>query len=202
MAELNAAIRIAVPSDARGLLEIYAPYVEKTAITFEYSVPSAEEFSARIAKTLEKYPYLVAEENGELLGYAYTSAFHERAAYSHCAELSIYLRGDMRRRGLGRRFYAALESISNAQNIHNLYACIGSPAKESAHLDRSSEQFHKRIGYSYVGRFQACGYKFGEWYDMVYMEKRISAPRQPQPPFVPFPALTEDVFRRTGVNIE
>lgn len=189
---MSVIIRKAELSDAEKLLEIYAPYVKKTAITFEYNIPSKEEFSARIAKTLEKYPYLVAEENNEPLGYAYTSAFHERAAYSHCAEVSIYLREDMRRKGLGKRLYSALEQISNAQNILNLYACIGSPIKQSDYLDSSSERFHERMGYSFVGRFHACGYKFGEWFDMVYMEKRISAPRSPQEQFIPFSKLKEE----------
>lgn len=191
---MNANIRIAAPSDAQALVKIYAPYVEKTAITFEYSVPSVEEFSARIAKTLTKYPYLVAEYGGEIVGYAYTGAFHEREAYNHCAEISIYLRRDMHRKGLGSALYSAIEKISAAQNLLNIYACIASPKRESAYLDRCSEHFHERMGYSCVGRFNGCGYKFGEWFDMVYMEKRISTPHSPQSQFIPFSELTDVDF--------
>lgn len=102
-------IRVAKPEDAKGLLEIYAPYVEKTAITFEYGVPSEKEFAGRIRHILTKYPYLVLEENGELLGYVYAGTFNERSAYDWAVETTIYIREDQKKRGLGRKMYAALE---------------------------------------------------------------------------------------------
>lgn len=194
-------IRAATPADARELLKIYAPYVLNTAITFEYEVPSVEEFTARIEKTLARYPYLVAQEGGEILGYAYTGAFNPRAAYDHSAETSIYLRTDAHRRGLGKALYAALESLSLAQNITNLYACIGSPVNTDAHLDHNSEQFHAHMGYKLAGRFHACGYKFGTWYDMVYMEKRINEPLDIQPQFIPFPQLEMAALINAGVTL-
>ena len=95
-------IRAAAVEDAAELLEIYKPYVEHTAITFEYEVPSVEEFAARITKTLQKYPYLVAEYEGRLIGYAYAGAFKERAAYDWSIETSVYVREDMKRMGVGR----------------------------------------------------------------------------------------------------
>ena len=104
-------LRTARPSDAARLVEIYAPYVTDTAITFEYEVPSVEEFRGRIEKTLEKYPYIVAEQNGRILGYAYASAFARRAAYNWSVELSIYLDMEIRRQGIGGRLYKALEEI-------------------------------------------------------------------------------------------
>ena len=113
----NVRIRIASPADAEALRSIYAPYVENTAITFEYEVPSLEDFQLRIRRTLQRYPYLAAERDGEILGYAYTGAFVGRAAYDWAAETSIYLREDMRKQGLGRRLYQVLEHISRAQNI-------------------------------------------------------------------------------------
>lgn len=198
---MDFALRIADPSDAGELLKIYAPYVLNTAITFEYDVPSAEEFSDRIVNTLARYPYIVVQGGGEILGYAYTGVFHQRAAYDYTAETSIYLRTDAHRRGLGRALYEALESISRAQNITNLYACIASPAKEDAHLDRNSEEFHAHMGYEYAGRFHSCGYKFGAWYDMVYMEKRIAAPSCPQPAFIPFPQLSPEALRAAGTAL-
>ena len=98
-------IRVAKPEDAKGLLKIYAPYVEKTAITFEYEVPSEKEFAGRIRHILTKYPYLVLEENGEMLGYAYAGAFHERSAYDWAVETTIYIREDQKKReGLERRY--------------------------------------------------------------------------------------------------
>ena len=96
-------------SDAQAIQAIYAPYVEKTAITFEYEVPSVQEFEKRISKTIEKYPYLVAEENGQVLGYAYASNYYARTAYDWTTELSIYLHEDARGRGLGSQLYDALE---------------------------------------------------------------------------------------------
>lgn len=113
--------RLATLDDAPALLSIYAPYVEKTAISFEYDVPSLDEFRRRIVDISRKYPYLVAEdENGQLLGYAYTHTFIARKAYDHCAESTIYLALDARKHGLGKRFYRAIEELSLAQNIYNL----------------------------------------------------------------------------------
>ena len=129
--------RLATLDDAPALLSIYAPYVEKTAISFEYDVPSLDEFRRRIADISRKYPYLVAEdENGQLLGYAYTHTFIARKAYDHCAESTIYLALDARKHGLGKRFYRAIEELSLAQNIYNLYACIGEPQGAAGQLVR------------------------------------------------------------------
>lgn len=104
-------LRVASVDDAEELLKIYTPYVQKTAITFEYDVPTPEEFRKRIENTLKKYPYLVVEKDGQLLGYTYTGPFIGRAAYGWGAELSIYLREDCRRMGLGKMLYHAIEGI-------------------------------------------------------------------------------------------
>ena len=184
-------IRTAALDDAAALLAIYAPYVEQTAITFEYEVPSLEEFRGRIAHTLRRYPYLVAEENGEILGYAYTGPFGERAAYSWAVETSIYLRQDVRGKGLGKRLYQALEEISRAQHVQSLYACIAYPDADDAHLSGNSVAFHTHLGYTTVGRFPHCGYKFGTWYNMTWMEKTLGDHAVPPAPFVPFPELSK-----------
>ena len=94
-------IRPANLADAQAIQAIYAPYVEKTAITFEYEVPSVQEFEKRISNTIERYPYLVAEEDGQVLGYAYASTYYARTAYDWTTELSIYLNEDARGRGFG-----------------------------------------------------------------------------------------------------
>ena len=192
-------IRTAAAEDAWELLKIYKPYVKKTAITFEYDVPTPEEFKARIENTLKKYPYLVAEKDGELLGYVYTGPFVGRAAYGWAAEVSIYLKEGSQRLGLGKRLYQAIEEISRAQNILNLNACIGSPETEDEYLTRNSIQFHSHMGYRWVGEFYKCGYKFGRWYNMVLMEKIIGEhPAEPMA-VIPFPELDRDVLDRAGV---
>ena len=118
------AIRPALPEDAAALLDIYAPYVRETAITFEYEVPSLEEFRGRVEAVLHTHPYLVAEAEGEIAGYAYAAPFEDRAAYAHSAKSSIYIRRDRRGLGLGRRLYGALEAVFLAQNVFNLNAHV------------------------------------------------------------------------------
>ena len=166
-------IRSAVPEDAGRLLQIYAWYVENTAVTYEYTVPTPEEFRERIERTLRQYPYLVLEEGGVIQGYAYAGAFHSRAAYAHCCELSIYLDRHARKRGFGRRLYEALEAGLKEMGFLNLYACIGDPIVEDEYLTRNSERFHQHMGFVKVGTFHKCGRKFGRWYNMIWMEKII-----------------------------
>lgn len=169
-------LRFAVPEDAGKLLSIYAPYVRKTAITFEYEVPSEAEFAARIKNTLSRYPYLVLEKNGTALGYAYAGCFHDRPAYDWAVETSIYLAEDARGQGAGRILHDALEAALLEQGILNMNACIAVPAEErDPYVTRNSEEFHAHLGYRLVGEFRCCGYKFGRWYDMVWMEKLIGS---------------------------
>lgn len=189
-------IRVASPEDAPEILAIYAPYVEKTAITFEYDIPSLPEFRGRIERTLKKYPYLVAEQDGEILGYAYTSAFVGRAAYQWAEETTIYLKGNKRKTGLGRKLYRALEDICRARNVLNLNACIGWPEAEDTYLTRNSAQFHGHLGYRMVGEFQKCGYKFGRWYNMVWMEKLLGEHPDVPEPVIPFPELKAEVLEK------
>ena len=184
-------IRPAVQEDAHALLAIYAPYVRETAVTFEYEIPTPEEFAGRIRRTLERYPYLTAQSGGEVLGYAYAGAFKERAAYDWSVETTIYLRQDQRGRGLGRRLYGALEALLTAQNVLNCNACIALPQVEDETLTLASLRFHQRLGYTPAGQFHQCGYKFGRWYHMVWMEKFLGAHSLPPAPFLPFPQLGE-----------
>ena len=181
-------IRTATLSDAQALLNIYSPYVEHTAITFEYDVPSVEEFASRIKNTLQKYPYLVAEKNGRLLGYAYASPFHERPAYDWAVETSIYVDQNIKHQGLGRRLHDALEDALRSQGILNMNACIAYPPEEDEYLDKNSVEFHTHMGYRLVGEFYKCGYKFHRWYNMVWMEKLIGNHLSDQKP-PKFPAL-------------
>ena len=170
--------RVASPSDAKALLDIYRPYVEHTAITFEYDVPSQEEFQLRIEKTLKRYPYIVAyrecEGAEELVGYAYTGPLKSRAAYDWSVETSIYVREDMHKQGVGKGLYKIIEVISARQHITNLYACIAYPEVDDMFLDKNSVEYHKHMGYVLIGEYHKCGYKFDRWYNMVWMEKIIS----------------------------
>ncbi len=196
----NVRIRVATIKDAKEILEIYAPYVKKTAISFEYDVPSLEEFAGRIEKTLKKYPYIVAEKNGEILGYAYTGAFVGRAAYDWAVEVTIYLKENKRKMGLGKKLYNAIEEICKAQNIINLNACIGCPEIEDEYLTQNSIQFHAHMGYQMVGTFHKCGYKFGRWYNMVWMEKIIGAHNPDPAPLVRFSDLGAEVLKTMGIQ--
>ena len=166
-------IRMATLEDAENILNIYAYYIKNTAITFEYEVPSLEEFKERIAATLKKYPHLVAEKDGEILGYAYAGVFKDRAAYDWSAELSIYLKKEEIGHGVGRILYEALEKEMKERGFLNLYACIAYPEVEDEYLTKNSAKFHEHLGYKLVGEFQKCGYKFGRWYNMIWMEKII-----------------------------
>ena len=166
-------IRPATEADAAEILNIYAPYITDTAITFEYDVPTLEEFTGRIRHTLEKYPYLVAVRDSEIIGYAYAGAFYGRAAYDWSAETTIYVKKGCSHSGVGKLLYQALETALKAQNIINLYACIGYPEIEDEYLTKNSAQFHAHLGYRMVGEFYHCGYKFDRWYNMVWMEKLL-----------------------------
>ena len=143
----NIIIRTATVEDAEEILNIYAYYVKNTAITFEYDVPSLEEFRRRIEKTLQKYPYLVILEQGNIVGYAYAGAFKERAAYDWSVEMTVYIARDAKRLGLGRKIYEELERQLKEMGILNLYACIGDPIVEDEYLTKDSEKFHQHLGY-------------------------------------------------------
>lgn len=167
-------IRIASMQDAPALLEIYKYYVENTAISFEITPPTQAEFAGRIERILKKYPYLVCEEGGRIVGYAYSSVFRDREAYTHCVENTIYLDKECLRRGYGRALYSALERALSMQGITNLYACIGYPAEDNDDfINLNSPEFHAHMGYSLVGRHNKCGKKFGKFFDIVWMEKII-----------------------------
>lgn len=166
-------VRNAVTADAPALLEIYRPYVEQTAVSFEYTVPSVEEFAARIAHTLERYPYLVAELDGVPVGYAYAGPFKERAAYDHCVETSIYVSAAAQGQGVGRALYEQLELRLYRQGIRNLCACIAWTDQPDEYLTHQSPLFHSRMGYTRCALFHRCGRKFGREYDMIWMEKLL-----------------------------
>ncbi len=192
-------IRIATVQDAKALLDIYSPYVEHTAISFEYDVPSEQEFAERIRHTLLKYPYLVAETGGEIVGYAYAGSFKEREAYDWAVETSIYVKMDKKRMGIGSRLHEALEHILKEQNLLNLNACIACPEEDDEYLTKDSILFHEKLGYRFVGKFRLCGYKFNRWYHMVWMEKHIGLHKTNPPAPKTFHEVLERIKVRYGI---
>ena len=189
-------IRLATVRDAAQIRRIYAPYVTDTAVTFEYDVPSTEEFEMRIRHTLQRYPYLVAVDEGRLVGYAYAGAFRPRAAYQHSVEVSIYVDQTEGGNGIGRKLYQELEQRLVLQNVFTVYACITMTERTGdPYLTDGSIRFHEKMGYTLAGRFHHCGHKFGRWYSMIWMEKEIcSKPEKPEP-FILFPDLPEEALK-------
>ena len=175
-------IRPVTTDDAAELVSIYAPYVLETAVTYEYEVPSVEEFRGRIEHTTKNYPYLAAVEDGMILGYAYASAFHPRAAFLWSAEVTVYIRKEAHGRGIGRMLYEKLEGILTKQNVQTVIALIADPNPESV-------AFHEKMGYRVAGRLTDCAYKLGQWRGMYYMEKHLGDRVGKPEIFIPCPEL-------------
>ena len=159
-------IRVAVEADVPAILEIYAPYVQNTTITFEYEVPTMEEFLLRFQTVTRDFPWLVWEERGEILGYAYACRPFERTAYSWCAEPSIYLKSTAQGQGMGRKLYRALEELLKRLGYRVLLALITGE-------NTGSLAFHEKLGYGFAGELKDCGYKFGRWLSVFWMEKQL-----------------------------
>ena len=175
-------LRIAAPGDAPALLAIYTPYVTGSCYTFETEPPTEEEFRERMRGIQRFFPYLVLEENGEILGYAYAHFFHERRAYQWLCENTIYVRQDCRRNGCATRLYNALLRILAAQGFCDAVAVLGCP-------NLPSERFHEHMGFTLEMTYPQAGYKQGAWHDVKYYVKHLTA-RQEQPSDpVPFSSL-------------
>ena len=160
-------VRFATKKDYPAMLEIYRPYVENTRISFEYETPSLSTFKKRISEISKKHPVLVYEEDGKVLGYAYTADVFERRAYCWCAELSVYVERECRGKGIGKRLVVATEDIARFLGYKILYSLI---TEDNA----ASIEFHRALGYKQVAFFPEQGYKFGEWAGVVWYEKRLS----------------------------
>ena len=160
--------------DAKRLLEIYGPYVKNTAISFEYEVPSIEEFENRIKTISSKYPYIkIIDDENKIVGYAYANSFKSREAYKYDVEVSIYLDSKQRGKGYGKALYEELEKRLKQMGIINVYACITMPMQKSKYSTEASYHFHLRQGFELVGTFKHCGYKFNEWFNMIWMAKEL-----------------------------
>lgn len=177
-------IRNATQSDIPAMLAIYAPYVENTTYTFEYTVPTEGEFLCRFLDITAQFPWLVWEEEGRVLGYAYGSLPFARAAYAWAGEVSIYLAPEARGRGIGRKLYTALEKLMEYQGYRVLYAII-------TEENTGSLAFHKALGYREAGVFSHCGLKFGRWLSVVWMEKYTEIVGIPSDFPTPYKAFVE-----------
>ena len=165
-------IRIATENDIAQMLDIYAPYVENTTYSFEYTPPVLEQFRERFVKYTAQCPWLVWEEEGRVVGYAYGSLPFERAAYAWCAEVSIYIAPGFQGKGIGRKLYAAVEEILWRQGYRIIYALITSENTDSL-------RFHEKVGYTYCARVPDCGIKFGRSLGVVWVEKRADSVELP-----------------------
>lgn len=160
-------LRPAQESDLPAMLEIYRPYVEQTAVSFEYALPTLAEFTQRFHAHTARFPWLVWAEKGEICGYAYAGAPWERAAYGYCAECSVYIKPEQQRRQIGANLYEALEQILTLQGYRLAYALITTE-------NSGSLRFHEALGYAHRTLFPNCGYKFGRWHGVVWMEKQLN----------------------------
>lgn len=159
-------LRSAVQSDAQALLDIYRPFVEHTAVSFEEVPPPVDEFAKRISKSLGTWQWLVAEQSGRCLGYAYGTAHRERAAYRWSVEVSAYVHPDYQRRGIGRALYQELLSNLADKGFCRAFAGITLPNEASVAL-------HLHAGFAPLGVFNAVGRKFGRWHDVAWFQRAL-----------------------------
>ena len=178
-------IRPALEADLPAILAIYGPYILTSTATFEYEVPTISAFTDRFRGITAQFPWLVWEEDGEILGYAYASAPYTRPAYAWCAEPSIYLRPEARGRGIGTALYAALEEILRTQGYQVLYALV---TQENA----ASLRFHEKLGFRQMVLFPDCGFKFGRWLGLIWLEKRLKSVEIPTSTPTPWPTIRKD----------
>ena len=175
-------IRFAKEKDAKEILGIYAPYIKKTAISFEYEVPSLSEFSGRIAGIQKKYPWIVYEEEGKILGYAYGGPEYTRAAYQWTVETSVYVSEEARGKGIGTALYEKILDILKKQNFCVCYVLINDDNEVSVKL-------HEKLGFRQNGYRKNCGYKFGKWHSIIFFEKQLNEFSVPPKPIIPINEL-------------
>ncbi len=162
-------VRSATVEDAPAIQAIYAPFVKRTAISFEEVVPIADEMADRIAKTLERFPYLVAEHDGQVVGYAYAGPHRTRAAYRWSVDVTAYVADEVQRCGVGRALYSELLAALSRQGFHAAFAGITLP-------NASSVGFHEAMGFRHVGVYREVGFKLGRWHDVGWWQRILAAP--------------------------
>lgn len=169
-------LRLATAADAENILKIYAPYIENTSLTFETTVPTVEQFADRIRHYLQEFPWLVAEENGMIVGYAYASRYRERVAYQWSVECSVYIHDDHHRKGIARLLYTNLFSILSKQGFRTVYAVINLPNDNSVAL-------HEKLGFQWFATYEKVGHKLGQWKNVGWWRLTLNEfSHEPEPP--------------------
>ncbi len=163
-------IRSADPAgDAAACAAIYAPFVTDSVISFEEEPPGEADMRARIEEYTARYPWLVAEARGRVLGYAYASPHRERSAYRWAADVAIYVAPDQQRQGIGRSLYGELFELLGEQGVR--MACGGIALPNDA-----SEALHVKVGFQLVGIYRRIGWKLGAWHDVAWYQRPLPAP--------------------------
>jgi len=167
-------IRLITESDISAVLEIYKPYVLDTIVSFEYEVPSLQEFTERVKTITAEYPWLVCLKDHQIIGYAYAAKHRYRTAYQWSPESTIYLSPGFHGKGFGRNLYETLFSILRLQGYFNVFAGVGLPNEKSV-------RFHRAAGFEEIGIFKKVGYKLGNWHDTNWFQLKL-AEHIPHPP--------------------
>ncbi|MEM7645433.1 MAG: GNAT family N-acetyltransferase [Pseudomonadota bacterium] len=185
---MNPHIRFARLGDCPQMIELYRPYIEESAISFETETPTIQEFSDRFQRITERYPWLVFEKSGEILGYAYGASHRARAAYDWSCEVTVYVRKNHHRQGIGQALYKMLFPLLEAQDFCNLYAGVTQP-------NLGSDRIHKSLGFQELGTFKNVGYKFSQWYDVSWYQMELKRPQKPTTP-----VSIDDLFQNIRVE--
>lgn len=178
-------LRLANPSDAKAILDIYAPYIEHTSLTFETEIPSVEAFSKRIESYLQNWPWLVCEIDGIIAGYAYSSRYRERKAYQWSVECSVYIHDNFHNKRVGKALYESLFEILRTQGYNNVYAVINLPNDKSV-------AFHEKCGFKYFATYEKVGYKHGHWKNVGWWRLVVNEFGDEPPAPIPFAELNKD----------
>lgn len=177
-------VRTATGADGRALADIYAPVVEGTHVSFETTPPDGEEMARRVRETTTRLPWLVCEHESEVVGYAYASPHSDRPAYRWSVDVSVYVEGSWRRRGVARGLYESLFSVLCLQGLYNAYAVIALPNEASVRL-------HEALGFERVGLYERVGYKDGEWRDVGHWGLSLGELEDPPSPPTAFEDLRD-----------
>ena len=176
---------MATPADAKDILDIYAPFIENTSLTFETTVPGVDEFAERIRKYLLNWPWLVSVVDGKIAGYAYATSYRERTAYQWCVESSVYIHPDFHRRGIAGALYNKLFAILRKQGYNNVYAVINLPNEQSV-------SFHESCGFEYFATYENVGWKLGKWKNVGWWKLIINEYLDNPPAPIPLPSMNMD----------
>ena len=172
---MNPSIRIATLADAPAIQEIYAPYVQDTAITFEMTPPSVQDMRDRMTQILKHYPWLVFERDGAVVGYAYSCQHRTREAYRWSVDVAVYVRQGFARLGIGRQLYEELLPMTAALGYANAFAGITLP-------NASSVGLHEALGFKPIGIYTSVGFKLGAWHDVGWWQLPFQYPAVPGEP--------------------